>query len=202
MNVRDLTEIDIAPAARALGDAFFDDPMQIYVLPDPEERAARSPGQFERLLRFGMLFGTATTSAGEIRGACITQPPGADMTSERAIEAGVHEFGDVLGAEAFGRLGSCFEYLEANHRARVPLPHWYVMVLGTERASHGRGVGSALLSDVAARADAAEVPLMLDTCTGRNVGFYRGHAFEVTDESVDPASGLRWWTMVRDVARD
>ena len=41
--VAPLTEAQIEDAGRALALAFQDDPLQCYVLPDPEERARRSP---------------------------------------------------------------------------------------------------------------------------------------------------------------
>jgi hypothetical protein len=46
-----LREGDLPAAAAALSRAFQDDPLQTYVLPDPVERAAQSPGLFAPLLR-------------------------------------------------------------------------------------------------------------------------------------------------------
>ena len=48
-----LREADVPVAAAALARAFMDDPLQTYVVPDPAERARKSPHHFEPLLRYG-----------------------------------------------------------------------------------------------------------------------------------------------------
>src|SRR2546430_16049490 len=59
-----LREGDLPAAAAALSPAFQDDPLQTYVLPDPVERAAQSPGIFASLLRYGLNFGELLTADG------------------------------------------------------------------------------------------------------------------------------------------
>ncbi len=70
-----LGEGDLPAAAAALARAFQDDPLQTYVFPDPTERAARSPGHFAPLLRYGLQFGEVLTTTGSPAGAAVWLGP-------------------------------------------------------------------------------------------------------------------------------
>src|SRR5437870_1912575 len=96
-----LREGDLPAAAAALSRAFQDDPLQTYVLPDPVERAAQSPGLFAPLLRYGLNFGEVLTTAGSPAGAAVWLRPEAwEGTPERATAAGLDKLPAVLGAAA------------------------------------------------------------------------------------------------------
>jgi len=101
-----LRERDLPAAAAALSRGFHDDPLQMYVFPDPVERAARSPALFTPLLRYGLLFGEVLTTAGGPVGAAVWLGPAAwEVTPQRAKAAGLDELPTVLGAAAAERLG-------------------------------------------------------------------------------------------------
>src|SRR5882724_11046932 len=72
-----LRERDLPAAVAALSRAFDHDPLQMYVFPNPVERAARSPALFTPLLRYGLLFGEVLTTAGGPVGAAVWLGPAA-----------------------------------------------------------------------------------------------------------------------------
>jgi predicted N-acetyltransferase YhbS len=72
------------------------------------------------------------------------------------------------------------------------------MVIGVDPSHHGQGVGSGLIRPVLARADAGNVPCYLETAQPTNVAYYRRLGFRVVDDLVEPRSGLRLWTFLRD----
>jgi ribosomal protein S18 acetylase RimI-like enzyme len=198
IEVLPLAEAQLEDAARALALAFQDDPLQSYVLPDPEERALRSPAHFSTLLRYGHLFGEAVTTQGTPEGAAIWQPPGVDVTPERAVGSGLNRLLTLIGADALQRLGRVLDYLEAVHHRDLPPDHWYLMVVGVVPARQGQGVGRALLQPILNRADSAGLPCCLDTAQPQNVPFYQKLGFRVLAETVEPESGLRLWSFRRD----
>jgi GNAT superfamily N-acetyltransferase len=198
MEVVPLAEAQLEDAGRALALAFQDDPLQSYVLPDPEQRVLRSPAHFAALLRFGHLFGEVYTTTATPEGAAIWQPPGVEVTPERAVSAGLDRLPAHIGADAMERLGRVLDYLEASHRRDVPPEHWYLMIVGVVPARQGQGVGRALLQPVLNRADSASLPCYLDTAQPRNLPFYQKLGFRVVAESVEPEGGLRLWTFRRD----
>ena len=87
------------------------------------------------------------------------------------------------------------------HRHFAPAAHWYLFYLGVTPAQQGRGMGSALLQPVLARADAAALPCYLETGVARNLRFYERHGFQVVAEGVLSHGGPRLWAMLREPRR-
>ena len=190
-----LRERDLPAAAAALSRAFHDDPLQMYVFPDPVERAARSPALFTPLLRYGLLFGEVLTTAGGPAGAAVWLGPVAwEVTPERAKAAGLDELPTVLGAAAAERFLSVLAAIDPYHRRDVPPAHWYVMVVGVAPEAQGTGIGRALLRPMIDRADAAGQPCYLETAQPTNVAFYEKLGFDRVVDTREPQSGLRLWT--------
>lgn len=190
---------DLPRAAACLARAFQDDPLQTYVLPDPAERAERSPGHFAPILEYGLRFGTVLTTAGEPAGASVWLPPGrAIVTDERAVEAGLDRLPDVLGAAAADRFFSVLSAVDPYHQTDVPRDHWYVLVLGVEPAAQGLGLGRALLAPKLEEARRDRLPCYLETAQPRNVPFYQHLGFRVLREIVHEESGLPLWTFRLD----
>lgn len=192
-----LAEEDIADAAQVLADALHDDPLQQYVLPDPEERARRAPAHFAALLRYGCLFGEVFTTEGRPRGVAIWQPPGAEVTPEKAVRSGLDRLSHFLGDEALLRLGRSLDYLERVHRRGLPLEQWYLMAVGVSPGCQRQGLGRALLQPILARTAGTGAACILDTAQPLVLDFYRRLGFRVFQESRDPDSGLRFWTLCR-----
>ena len=194
-----LREGDLPAAAAALARAFQDDPLQMYVFPDPGERAVRSPGHFAPLLRYGLRFGEVLTTAGTPAGAAVWLGPNAwEVTPERAAAAGLDELPNAMGTAAAERFFSVLAAIDPYHHRDVPAEHWYVMVVGVVPEAQGSGVGRALLQPIMDRADAAGQPCYLETAQPKNVGFYEHLGFGRLVETVESQSGLRLWTFRRD----
>lgn len=79
----------------------------------------------------------------------------------------------------------------------VPLPRWYLGVLGVEPDRQGQGWGARLMKPVLARADAAGLPVSLETLREANVAYYRRHGFEVAVSRPLPGGGPTFWVMKR-----
>jgi ribosomal protein S18 acetylase RimI-like enzyme len=83
--------------------------------------------------------------------------------------------------------------------ARHPkLPHYYLGGLGTDPQWQGRGLGSAVMGPVLDICDRTAVPAYLESSKEANLGFYRRHGFEVTDEVSVPDGSVRLWLMWRE----
>ena len=190
-----LDEVQIESAGAMLAAAFHDDPLQMYVFPDAQQRTQRSPGQFSVLVRQGSLFGAVFVGE-RMSGVSVWMPPGSEMSGEQVTRSGFRQLPDLMGAESFERFGRVLDYLSSVHL--VPGSHWYLVAVGVRPELRGRGLGRELMRPIMTRADAAGVPICLDTARPEARAFYDRLGFRTARESVDPGSGLRFWTCVRD----
>jgi ribosomal protein S18 acetylase RimI-like enzyme len=198
--VAPLKEEQIKRASEMLARAFQEDPLGVYMLPDPEERRRLSPHHFGAVVRYGFL-AEKVWAAGDLDGVVVCQPPGRVEFDEGAVkESGLLDEAEVVGEEAFGRFTKVMDAMEPLRRRDAGPRHWYVMVLGVDPSKHGQGVGSALLAHVAALADRDRVPCYLETAGPQNVRFYQGNGYRVVVEGVEPTSRMRYWTLRREPA--
>ena len=192
-----LREADVPAAAAALARAFYNDPLQVYTLPDPAEREERSPALFSAALRYGLLFGEVLTTPG-LEGVAIWIAPDAwDITEERAAAAGFDRLPIEMGADATERFFSVLAIGDEPHRRDVRPDHWWVMVLGVAPEAQGKGLARALLNPIMNRADTAGQQCYLETANPANITFYERMGFKRITELVHPQSGLRLWTFRR-----
>ena len=194
---RVLNEAEITSAARTLGIALHDDPFVGYVFPDSVERAHRLPEQFATLVRFSSLFGAVVVTQ-DMLGVSTWQPPGVHVTPERADRSGYGELRQIMGDDAFERFARALDYLSNVHAKGLPEACWYLSMIGVAPERRGCGIGRALVESILNQADSASLPICLDTAQPRVAPFFRRLGFRPVIETVDPASGVRFWTYQRD----
>jgi GNAT superfamily N-acetyltransferase len=193
-----LPESRFADATHVLGRAFEDDPLFVFMEPDDERRRRVLPWFLGVGARYGLLVGEVHTTRDGTLGAAVWLPPGrTEVGPDGLLRAGFDEAAAVIGDDALGRFGTFMEHAGGLHVRDMPRPHWYLMILGVDPPSQGRGVGGRLIEPVLARADAARLPCYLETAKERNLPFYRRHGFEVLVDDVIPGGGPRFWTMQR-----
>jgi ribosomal protein S18 acetylase RimI-like enzyme len=192
-----LEKLDLREAAAVLGRAFHDNPGVRAILPD-DAPAART-----RIVEIGMRgFARATLLVGEasvikqngkIAAVSLAYPPGAyppPIRAELIIASG------VLGAGL--RRGLRFARVDALMRKRhLRDPHFYLWVLGVEPELQGRGLGSALLDALDAKANAARVPCYLETDKPSSVRLYQKHGYVVQSEGQPSNMDFTLWFMQR-----
>lgn len=194
-----LAEDNAERAGATLAKAFFNDPLAVYMLPDPDERRTLLPWHFATLARYGALFGEAYTTGGGARGVAVWLPPGeAEMTPQRIAAAGMDEAPVVLGVDAWERFMGVMEFLEGLHAADMPGEHWYLAVIGVDPEAAGTGLGSALLQPVLDAADKQGLSCYLETAEADNQAFYEKHGFAAVRQGAEPTSGLDYWTFRRE----
>ncbi|MEV7188019.1 GNAT family N-acetyltransferase [Kitasatospora sp. NPDC093102] len=184
------TPDDASSIGRTLALAFADDPMMCWFFPDPATRQAGLDGYFTTLftrqyVRYGVCERTANAAAFWI-------PPQAQDKAVPDAET-LAELTELLGdrAEPFRRsVGAA--------AANVPQePHWYLAVIGADPVAQGQGQGAALLRSGLAKADAAGLPVYLESSKEANLAVYRHFGFEVLEEVRLPEGGPALWVMRR-----
>jgi GNAT superfamily N-acetyltransferase len=177
--------------AGALVLAFRDDPVQRFLFPEERAYERRGRRNFELLTRRLLGIGAVHVTDG-LEGAALWLPPGEDMTA--GLGGALFGLRSALVMGAALRRG--MRLLDELARRHPREPHWYLPVLGTAPAHQGRGLGSALLAPVLARADREGLPAYLESSKAKNVPFYRRHGFEVVG-SIRVPGGPELWPMLR-----
>jgi GNAT superfamily N-acetyltransferase len=185
LEVRAATRRDRADVVRVMAEAFDDDPVTRWLVPDgrPLDRlfdaharwAHFAPGCTDLALRDGVAVGAA-----------FWDPPGFRVPAVRQIAA------IPVYARALGRHLSRGAAVEsAMHRARPHEEFWYLAGVGAVR--RGEGIGSALLRH---RLGQVTGPAYLESSKQENIPLYERFGFEQRDPIRVP-DGPELWPMWR-----
>ncbi|MCU0307253.1 MAG: GNAT family N-acetyltransferase [Thermoleophilia bacterium] len=189
--VRPVRPEDVEVLGHVMAEAFFDDPVTRWLLPDEARRHEALSLGMGHVLRtqYQPRGGAWTTDARE--GAALWGMPG-----DAGPGVGEQLAGIAVLARAFGRrLPRAMRAFGSVERRRPRVPHWYLDILAVRPDRQGRGVGSALVRVGTTRADRIHVPCFLATSNPRTLPLYRRLGFAVQDEyDVGP---VRVWTMLR-----
>ncbi len=195
--IEKLTRPNLLCAAKALTNAFLNDPLQQYVFPDEAERKEKSIPHFSAVLQYGLLFGEVYT-ANNSEGAVVWLKPGETLlTPEKAEQSGLADLPQTIGEAPFNRFISVLDYADQFHKQDMKEEHWYTMVLGVDPTYQGKGYGSALLSPILNEAKTKNIPVYLETAQQKNVSFYKHMGFVVIREVIEPVSGIKIWTFIK-----
>jgi ribosomal protein S18 acetylase RimI-like enzyme len=103
---------------------------------------------------------------------------------------------DILGDRAEHHAG--FWGWVGEHEPDDPL--WYLSHVGVVPERQGQGLGTALMRDGLARADADGVAAWLETSRVENARYYEGFGFRTVADEDAPGGGPHIWFMRRDPA--
>ncbi len=199
IHTRPAEKADITELSHALGRAFYDDPVSIWIMPDGKSRAAHLRKFFATVTRHHHLAGGGAEVACEgstIGAAALWDPPGRWKQSTREqlmmLPSFFLGFGPRLTTAR--KLGDLLNRMKQQHPEE---PHWYLAVLGSDTSVRGKGYGQALMRSRLDRVDAEHAPAYLESSKPENVPYYQRFGFEVTGEIVLPGGGPTLWPMWR-----
>ncbi|WP_329281798.1 GNAT family N-acetyltransferase [Streptomyces sp. NBC_00691] len=183
--------IDDAPmVSGVLARAFGDDPMMRWFFPHDASREAG----------LGRYFTTLFTRQYGLHGVCErTDSAAAFWVAPEGQDKAVPDAETVQELQAIlGDRADLFrQAVEAAAGHTPPEPHWYLAVIGADPAARGQGHGSALLRSGLARADAADMPVYLESSNPDNLPVYGHFGFAVLGEASLPGGGPTLWAMRR-----
>jgi GNAT superfamily N-acetyltransferase len=176
-DLREATAEDAHRLKTVLAEAFFEDPVIGWLMPDARKRRARLRRFFGIELRHMALPRGCVWTTSELTGVALVMPPGAWRVPPHAtlLEGGA--FGVHLGRAA--RLGAA---MERRHAREVRKPHYYVRDIGVLPDMQGKGLGSALTRPTLDLCDREGLPAYLEASSERSAALYERLGFQLTDE--------------------
>lgn len=194
-DIRRMSSADLGPVARALAEAFEQDPHFSWIIRDDRVRLERLEAGFRVFMsRLWLPQDQSYTHERHIGGA-LWMSPGAWhvglLAQLRMAPATV-----LALRRATPRLLKALNFIERKH-PRSPR-HWYLPIIGVAPAWQGRGFGAALLAPVLDRCDRERAPAYLEASTPRNLALYERHGFEVVEECRYAEDAPPLWRMWRE----
>lgn len=165
---------DVERLRTVLADAFFEDPMLGWLMPNDRTRRAQLRRYFGIELRHYTLSRGRVWTSADLAGAALTLPPRGWRAPTRVTLLEGSAFRTHLVRAA--RVGAAMEW----HHARGP--HYYVRDVGVLPSRQGCGIGSALLRPTLERCDREGLPAYLEASSERNAALYERLGFRVTRE--------------------
>ena len=185
-------------ASEVMGEAFLNDPMWKYLVPDEARRARVVSLSMNILVRYSLLYGEIYTTPALDGVACWLPPGETTPIFSRLVLIGIRSAPLQLGWTGFRRYIAIENYCGEVHKRIVPGMHWYLWGLGVKPSRQGLGIGGMLMQPVLARADTDRLPCYLETTNEKNMPFYEKHGFNVVSDGEVPRYGLHVWTMLRE----
>jgi ribosomal protein S18 acetylase RimI-like enzyme len=174
MQLRPAIADDVHRLKATLAEAFHEDPIFNWLMPDDASRLARSRRFFAIGLRHMALARGRVWTSNDLLGAALSMPPGAWRVPPRTTLLQGTCFGRRLGKA--GRLLATMEYRHPRE------PHYYFLDIGVAPYAQGKGLGSALMRPTLDRCDREGLPAYLEASSERNAALYERLGFRITRE--------------------
>ncbi len=165
---------DVKRLKVVLAEAFYDDPIFGWLMPDEQSRLARLRRFFAIQLRHVALTRGRVWTSSEVGGAALSMPPGKWRTPPRAVLAHATTFG--LRQPRAARLLAA---IESRHLRE---PHYYFADIGVLPEMQGKGLGSALMRPTLERCDREGVSAYLEASSERSAALYERLGFRLIEE--------------------
>jgi GNAT superfamily N-acetyltransferase len=172
--LRRASAADIQPLRTMLADAFFDDPVLSWLMPNDRTRRAQLRRYFGIELRHYTLPRGCVWTTDDLTGVALTLPPKAWRAPTRVTLLEGSAFTTHLPRAA--KLGAAMEWRHLRG------PHYYVRDVGVLPSMQGKGLGSALMRPTLDRCDRESLPAYLEASSERSTALYERLGFRVTRE--------------------
>ncbi|QIX02323.1 hypothetical protein AMS68_007840 [Peltaster fructicola] len=211
----------IADTSKMYQDAFKDDPAFRYMLQHMSdgERYAYLYRYFTKLLKAAALNHGIFEEIEYFSSATVVLPPGKRLDNPLTLlPAGLASFLWEVGLRGCARM--LFEFPSKTGAAKKKAlkghkRYWYLFSIATAPACEGRGLGSAMLKSIQARATKEGLPVWLESTTEKSMRVYLKNGFEVVDTIIfgkgntaadgraqSNGAGITLWAMVWWPPRD
>jgi GNAT superfamily N-acetyltransferase len=202
VKVARLTDAQIGIAAEVLARFLNDQPVASIFGDDPEERMRKFREGYAPLLQYCCAHGHphVATIGSKLVGVALWMPPhGSRATPEEEREYGLDLIPATFGkpVESLRPLGNLLRDL---HVREMKGPHWFLGAVMIDPTQQGKGIASALMRSILARADEGHLPCYTDTIRPEMVSFFRRHGFNDRVAGTEPETNIQYWTLRRDPA--
>ncbi|MFW9878230.1 MAG: GNAT family N-acetyltransferase [Candidatus Thorarchaeota archaeon] len=197
-----LKKNQVKPAAKVLTRAFENDPLFIAYFPDPTKRVKQKYHLMKYVIRYCIRFGEVYTTSPKLEGIALWQfkdPAEEHKDKPKSLFENWLSFKlEVSLGGVVEKVYSIYDYMISTQYELVPLPHWYLVIIGVDPDFQGKGYGSRLIKPMLSRIDKEQLNCYLDTNIEKNERLYQHFGFKTLKKYQIPGSNVINWSMVRE----
>jgi ribosomal protein S18 acetylase RimI-like enzyme len=193
---------DVEVAADVLSQAFVDDPLCAFMLPNRRTRVATLHKFFRPYGEAGILNGHGFGVGEPIQGVAFWEFP-----EHGGISVNIRSLGKFLPlfftSYPIGlyRARGILHVIDALRAQYATEPHFYLDNLGVLPAAQGRGLSSKLIRPILEIADSQQALVYTDTVTPENVPLYEHFGFQCVATMPVANTGIAVYALRRPIQR-
>jgi ribosomal protein S18 acetylase RimI-like enzyme len=198
-----LTTADLERMANIMSEAFVDDPLYAFMLPNKKTRLRSLNKIFIALSKVNIekrrAFGVGEPLVGV---AYLRMPSRPDMKA--SMKSPSNFLRPLLTPFPFRHLRArvILKKMSELYKLYADEPHFYLEYIGVLPSAQGQGVASKLIRPLIEKADSEGVIVYLETVNRSNVALYQHYGFQCMEEATVPGTGVTIWAMRRPVHKN
>lgn len=196
---RKLTMADLDSAVEVQSQAFRDDPLWVYLLPDLTRRERELRRSFRAFLRLGIQSGQAYGVGEPLEGIALWQLPNESTVFSPQVGLGFLRLLLSPFVFSFFKAAPIFGQFSRMRKQYASDPHCYLETISVLPSAQGKGYASQLIRPFLAHADEQGVAAYTETITPGNVSLYTYYGFKVMEAFPVPKTDLTLWGFYRPV---
>jgi ribosomal protein S18 acetylase RimI-like enzyme len=193
-----LSTSDLERAVYIQSQAFQNDPLWQYMIPDADKRKWMLPKFFRVFLNVSIRSRQAYGVGDPVEGVALWCAP-----HQRRFELSESFIVGVLRLATEGFLSPFLRALKVFSRTEImqgkyaPGPHYYLNTIAVLPEAQGKGFASKLILPFLEKADEESVGIYVETMARRNVGLYEHFGFQCVEQYQVPKTELTVWAFYR-----
>ncbi|MHA2079140.1 MAG: GNAT family N-acetyltransferase [Candidatus Thorarchaeota archaeon] len=193
-----VTMSELDKGVEILVNAFWDDPLNLYFIPESENRRKLFSDYLHVRLKFAVRYGEVYSTSPNFEGIAAWFPPGkSDLTYFRLLRVGFLGLIRLLGMKTVSRMNRVGSHGTKIRKQYLPEPHWHLFPIAVDPKHQKKGFASALMRPMLDKIQSQGLPCFLETLNEDYVSLYEHYGFEVIFKETLPGVELAIWGMVR-----
>ena len=175
-------ESDVPRICDILSDAFHNDPMWQYLIPNEQTRSKILHKFFMLMVKYSLIYGEGYKIGYPAQGVAIWLNP----KQQKIFLTGLRKMGGIKLLHYWKYINKLRKTDRVNsklHKKYAPKMHQYLFLLAIDPKSQGKGYAASLIRPQLQKFDRENVPVYLETNNPRNVPIYEHFGFKVLSHS-------------------
>jgi ribosomal protein S18 acetylase RimI-like enzyme len=193
-----LTLSDVEQAAQVIAQAFVDDPLSEFVLPNRKTRPQTLLTLFRALGEVSIKNNRCYGVGDPLQGVAYWKFP-----DQEGVSVSLKSLGKflplLLTSYPIGlfRARAVMDHIDKMHEKYADGPHFYLDNIGVLSSARGRGVSSKLIRPFLEKADSQKVITYTETVTPSNVPLYEHFGFQCVEAAPIAGTGITTYALRR-----